>query len=109
MYRYVWKIKLNDDVKEEDFLRFWRDSSSIIQEYPGAKGTHMHKVRGEDRTYLAIAEWESIEARDAMRADIEAGESDRSKRWLQFPKNDEWGEISIRAGVEEIDVVWPQK
>lgn len=107
MYRFIWKIKLNDDVTEEEFITHWRDSSTILQEYPGAKGTHLHRVRGEDRNFFAVAEWETQELRDAMQAEIDAGETERAKRWQEFAKNDSFGLIDVRLAGEEIDNVLP--
>lgn len=107
MYRYIWKIVLNDDVKEEDFISHWRVGSTILQEYEGALGTHMHKVRGEDRAYFAVAEWESKAARDAMDADVNHGDSERAKRWQALPLNESFGQIISFAG-EESDAVMPQ-
>ena len=108
-YRYIWKIKLDPKYSEEEFVKFWRETSQILQEYPGAKGTKMTKVEGEARTYLAIAEWESKAARDFMSQDSKAGKSERSKRWLKYSSNDHWGKTELVATTEEIGEVNPVK
>lgn len=107
MYRFVWKIKLNDSVTDEEFIKHWHDASTVLQEYPGAKGTLIHKARNEDRTYFLIAQWESQATRDAMQAEIDAGETERAKRWQQYPKNDTFGEIQATFAGEEIGAVAP--
>lgn len=109
MYRYIWKIKLKDGVAEQDFMNHWQESSTVLQEYEGALGTHLHKVRGEEQSYFAVAEWESQAARDAMQADAEAGQSDRAKRWQKFMKNYQFGAIDTRFAGEEIGVVSPEE
>ncbi|MEI6581768.1 MAG: antibiotic biosynthesis monooxygenase [bacterium] len=107
MYRYIWKIKLNNPEDEQAFIDHWRESSKILQEYPGASGTHVHSVRDEPGCYFAVAEWESQEARDAMSDDTDEGTSDKARRWQKFAKNESFGEIINFAG-QEIDVVLPE-
>lgn len=107
MYRYIWKIKLKDGVTEQDLIDHWRESSTVLQEYEGALGTHLHRTRGEENSYFAVAEWESQAARDAMMEDVHAGVSERSKRWLQFANNDDFGLVDPRFAGEEIGVVLP--
>ncbi len=106
MYRYIWKIKLNDDVDENDFINHWKIGSEILQKYPGAKGTHIHRVRNEPRCFFLIAEWESQTARDAMQTDIDNGDSENAKQWQGLPKNEDFGDITSFAG-EEFGVVMP--
>lgn len=107
MYRYIWKIKLNNPNEEEKFITHWRESSTILQTFPGALGTHVHTVRNEPGSYYAVAEWESQEARDAMMEEVTNGTSERALAWRKFPKNDEFGEIISFAG-PEVDVVLPE-
>jgi heme-degrading monooxygenase HmoA len=109
MYRYIWKIKLKDGVSEQVLINHWRQSSTILQEFEGALGTHLHRTRGEERCYFAVAEWESQAARDTMMADVNTGDSERSKRWLKFAKNDDFGVVDPRFAGEEIGVVLPEK
>lgn len=109
MYRYIWKIKLKGGVSEQELINHWRESSTVLQEYDGALGTHLHRTRGEERSYFAVAEWETQAARDAMMDDVHKGESDRSKRWLKFAKNDDFGVVDPRFAGEEIGVVLPKE
>lgn len=108
MYRYIWKIKLSDPSKEEAFINHWREGSKILQEYDGALGTHIHKVRGEDDSFFLMAEWESQVARDAMDKDANHGDSERARRWQSLPPNDSFGEIISFAG-EETGVILPEE
>lgn len=107
MYRYIWKITLNNPEDEEKFIKHWRESSTILQTFPGALGTHMHRVRGEEHSFYAVAEWESQEARDAMNDEVNNGASDRALAWQKFPKNDSFGVIISFAG-PETDAVLPE-
>jgi hypothetical protein len=106
MYRYIWKIELNNDVKEEDFINHWRTGSAILQTYMGALGTHIHEVRGQKRAYFAVAEWESQTARDSMMEDAEHGDSEQAQEWRSLPKNESFGRVINFAGAE-LDAVLP--
>lgn len=108
MYRYIWKITITDPEKVAPFIQVWRDASKVLQEYDGAKGTHLHRVLGEDGEYLAIADWESKAARDAMKADTDANTSERARRWQQFTKSEEFGIVESIGKVEEIESVFPE-
>lgn len=107
MYRFIWKITLSENITEDEFVKHWHDSSVILQEYPGARGTLIHKARDEARTYFLVAQWESQQHRDAMQTEIDAGETERAKRWQQFPKNETFGEVQVRFAGEEIGSVMP--
>ncbi len=109
MYRFIWKIKLSDKVTDDEFIKHWHDSSAVLQEFPGARGTLIHKARDEDRTYFLVAQWESQEARDKMQAEINAGETERAQRWQKFPKNETFGEHQARFAGEEIGSVMPKE
>jgi quinol monooxygenase YgiN len=107
MYRYIWKIKLNNPADEEKFVKHWKESSIILQTFPGALGTHIHRVRDEVGSFYAVAEWESQEARDAMNEEVNNGTSERDIAWRKFPKNHSFGHTINFAG-PEIDVVMPE-
>jgi quinol monooxygenase YgiN len=107
MYRYIWKIKLHNPKKHQEFIDFWHQVSDILQTYPGASGSHAHKLRGEEGSYFMMAEWESQAHRDAMSKDIHEGDSHSAKKWRALPSIDSFGENTIFAG-EEIDQVFPK-
>jgi heme-degrading monooxygenase HmoA len=73
------------------FIEHWQEGSKPIQEYPGARGTRLHKKQGEEHVYIAITEWETLGARQAAMADINAGESDRAKRVHEWKNNEDFG------------------
>ena len=104
MYRYEGRIKLKNQTEKQSFMANWRVGSTILQEQPGALGTHLHEVRDEPGSFFAVAEWESEEARDAMQSDAHANESDRAKRWNKLPKNESFGTVIAFFG-SEIGVV----
>ena len=105
-YRYIWKITVEES-EAANFIMNWREGSKVLQEYPGALGTRLHKSIDEPNTYYAIAEWESKAARDEMEADRLAG-SERGQRWEKYAKNDSYGLPISVARLEEIDVVLPE-
>lgn len=110
MYRFVWTIELNEPVTPESevaFMDHWRAGSEILQEYPGALGTHLHRIRdGKPGSFFLVAEWQSQEARDAMSDDANLGDSERAKRWQQLPPNESFGKIMGFAGLE-LEAVMP--
>ncbi len=69
---------------------------------------YLHKVRNKLGSFFAVAEWKSQAERDAMVADTSKGESELSKHWQKFAKNDEFGEI-IRFAGEELGTVLPKE
>lgn len=107
MYRYIWKIKLDNPDSEDEFIQHWKDGSTILQQFPGALGTHMHRVRGEEHSFFAVAEWESQKARDAMQKEVEEGKTERARIWRAMPNNEDFGHIISFAG-KEIGVVLRQ-
>jgi hypothetical protein len=107
VYRYIWHIKLYDPTREEAFVKHWREGSRILQEYKGARGTHIHRVRGEPGAFFLVAEWESQLARDAMDQDANHGISDKAKRWQKLPSNKSFGDVISFAG-EEFGAVLPK-
>ncbi len=101
MYRFIWTIELNDPEKESDFIEHWHTGSEILQEYPGALGTHIHRTRdASPGSFFLVAEWESQEVRDAMDEDANNGDSERARRWQQLPPNESFGKVLGFAGVE---------
>ena len=106
MYKFIWKITIKDSLKVEPFIENWRKASEVLQEYPGAKGTRLHRDIDDPNTFVAIAEWESKEARDAMEADRKAG-SERGYRWQKYAKNEDYGQVEVVNRIELIEEVMP--
>ena len=105
-FRFVFEIKVRPG-EDDAFIEQWREGSKPIQEYDGARGTRLHKKRGQEHTYIAIAEWESIEKRAAAMTDIEAGESERAKRVRRWGRNEDYGVVTILGEIDEIVTVLP--
>jgi len=67
---YLFSIEITDpDYSAEQYAEAWVAASRIIQRARGARGTRLHRKIGDARTLLAIASWDSKEARDAMESD----------------------------------------
>lgn len=107
-FRFVFEVKVRPS-EDEAFIINWRELSIVIQEYPGARGTRLHKKHGEESTYIAIAEWESAEARQAAMSDIEQGQSDQAKRIARLRKNEDFGKMIHIADLDEIEEVLPDQ
>ncbi len=105
-FRFVFEIQVRPG-EDAKFIEHWREGSKPIQEYPGARGTRLHKKLGENHVYIAIAEWESLEARQAAMSDIKLGESDRAKRVAEWGHNEDFGDVTILGELDEIDQALP--
>ena len=67
---YIFAVHITDpDYTPEQYAEAWVRASEYIQRAPGARGTRLHRKIDDPRTLLAIASWESKEARDAMETD----------------------------------------
>lgn len=106
-FKFIFQVKVKDN-QDEEFIKHWHNGSIPIQELPGALGTRLHKVQGEDHTYIAIAEWESLEARKAAMKEIYDGsDQERSARVKEWGDNEDFGEVTILGEVDEISTVLP--
>ena len=68
--KYVFLIRIKQGHTLEEYVEAWKCASAVIQRTPGALGTRLHRALGDPRTLLAIAEWESKEARDEAMAHL---------------------------------------
>lgn len=113
MYRFIWSIELNQPVtpeSEQAFIDHWRIGSEVLQQYPGARGTHLHRTRDREMgSFILMAEWDLQVARDAMDADVKLGESDLARQWNALPSNESFGDIVVMAGTEIGTVMPPTK
>lgn len=105
-FRFVFEIKVRPG-EDAAFIEHWREGSKPIQEYPGARGTRLHKKRGEEHTYIAIAEWESFETRTAAMKEIDEGQTERVRRVKKWGNNEDFGEVTIIGHLDEIDQALP--
>jgi heme-degrading monooxygenase HmoA len=62
--KFIFQVRLKPGRTAEEYADSWLRASAIIQRAPGARGTQLHRKIGDPTTLLAIASWESKEARD---------------------------------------------
>ncbi len=67
---FVFEVYVREGYAAEDYADAWVRASKIIQSAAGAKGTRLHRCLGDARKLLAIASWESKDARDAMESNL---------------------------------------
>lgn len=63
--KFIFAVRLKPGHTVEEYAESWLRASTIIQQAPGARGTQLHRKIGEPDVLLAIASWESKQARDA--------------------------------------------
>lgn len=66
--RFIFQIRIRQGQTLKEYVEAWKRASEVIQRMPGARGTRLHRAIGEPRALLAIAEWDSKEARDRAMA-----------------------------------------
>lgn len=64
--KYLFEVRIRPGYTAEDYADAWVRASEIIQQAPGARGTELRRCIGDPQRLIAIASWESKEARDAM-------------------------------------------
>lgn len=62
--KYIFEVRINSDYRAENYAQAWLEASRIIQQAAGARGTYLHRDLNDDHRLLAIANWESKQARD---------------------------------------------
>ena len=105
-YKFIWEIKVRPG-EEDAFIRQWHNGSVPIQKMPGAKGTLLHKKREEERTYVAIPQWESKEARQAAFAELDKPDNELGKEMRKWGMNEDFGKVTPLMELDEIDTVYP--
>lgn len=63
---FIFEVHIKAGHSAEQYADAWVRASEIIQRAPGARGTRLHRKIGDPDVLLAIASWDSKEARDAM-------------------------------------------
>jgi heme-degrading monooxygenase HmoA len=61
---FVFEVRIRPGHSADAYAKAWLEASEMIQRAPGARGTRLHRKRGDPDVLLAIASWESKEARD---------------------------------------------
>lgn len=64
--KFIFEVRIKAGHTAEEYADAWVRASEIIQQAPGARGTELHRKIGDPDTLIAIASWDSKEARDAM-------------------------------------------
>lgn len=65
---YLFEVHIKPGYTAEDYADAWVHASELIQQAPGARGTRLHRKLDDPGVLIAIAEWDSKAARDAMEA-----------------------------------------
>ncbi len=92
--KYIFEIKIKPGHTVDEYVSAWKDGSAVIQKMLGARGTRLLIKIGESNTLLAIAEWESKEARDKAMSELD--NADEKTRKI-IHKHKEYGEF-IKIG-----------
>ena len=69
---YIFEVHLKPGYSAQQYADGWTRASRIIQQFPGAQGTRLHRKIGDDSILLAIATWESKSVRDEMEGALPA-------------------------------------
>ncbi len=62
--KFIFEVLVKPGFTVEEYAENWLRASEIIQQTPGARGTRLHRDLNNPNRLLAIASWESREARD---------------------------------------------
>ncbi|MGH9456137.1 MAG: antibiotic biosynthesis monooxygenase family protein [Thermoanaerobaculia bacterium] len=73
--KFVFEVRIRPGHTAEQYADVWVRVSRIIQRQPGARGTRLHRKIGEPDVLLAIASWDSKDARDAATRALESHEA----------------------------------
>jgi len=64
--KFLFEVRIKRGYVAEQYADAWVRASEIIQRATGARGTRLHRKIGDPNVLLAIAEWDSKAARDAV-------------------------------------------
>ncbi len=92
--KYIFEIKIKPDHRADEYVEAWKKASELIQDNQGARGTKLFRKINQPDTLLAIADWDSKEARDVAMAKLHKSDMETQKIW-QAPK--EFGD-NIKIG-----------
>ena len=103
--KFIFKIKIKEGHSEQEYIDAWKKGSAIIQASEGAQGTALYRKIGEPGTLIAIATWESKEARDTAMKKLK--EVEPTIRAI-LDKHTEYGNRENLGNFEEVGRVDPQ-
>ena len=96
--KFVFEVRIKAGHTEDEYIEAWKNGSAIIQKQPGAQGTKLHRKIGEPGVLLAIASWESKEARDVATRNLE--KVDPQTREI-LDKHKRYGDITVIGAFED--------
>jgi antibiotic biosynthesis monooxygenase (ABM) superfamily enzyme len=96
--KFIFEVRIKPGCTEEQYTEAWQRGSAIIQKEPGAMGTNLHRKVGEQGVLLAIATWETKEARDAAMEKLK--HVDPEARAI-LDKHKEFGDVSVVGNFDE--------
>ena len=97
--KFIFTVKIKEGHTEQEYIDAWKNGSSIIQKSLGAKGTTLYRKIGEPGNLIAIAEWDSKEARDAAMKKLDEAD-EKTKKILK--RHRDFGETKILGNYEEV-------
>lgn len=62
--QFIFQIHIKPGYTAQQYADAWVRASNIIQQAPGARGTRLQRKIGDPNVLLAVATWESKQARD---------------------------------------------
>lgn len=62
--KFIFEVIVKPPFTVEEYAANWIRASEIMQQTPGAMGTRLHRDLNDPNRLLAIASWESKQARD---------------------------------------------
>ena len=62
--KFIFQIRVKKESTIEEYVEAWKQASALIQQQPGARGTFLHREIIDPNMLLAIAKWDSREARN---------------------------------------------
>lgn len=98
--KFIFEIRIKPGHTETEYVEAWQRASALMQKQPGAQGARLHRKVGEPEMLLAIASWESIEARDLAMKNLKNADEETRKI---VDKHWEVGEITVLGNFDEPD------
>lgn len=95
---FIFETRVKPGYLESDYVEAWQRASNIIQKQSGALGSWLHRKIGESNVLLAIAIWESREARISAMTNLKNSDEDTRKI---IDEHWEIGEITVLGDFDE--------
>lgn len=96
---FVFEVRVKDGYSAQAYAQAWVEASELIQRATGAKGTRLHRKLDDPMALLAIASWDSKEARDRA-------EAERDPRVQAiFAEQAQWVDIRVLGAFDEAEWV----